>query len=194
LRADMPDLHRIESTFAALEQQGLVDLERQNVLPADRSLNRQIDLRYVGQSYELTLGCDDHEFSTEELARLVKRFHEEHDRTFGFSAPDEPIELVNVRVIGVGLITRPGLRGPGQTTKSVREAEKARRAVVFDPAEGAVTCPIYDRYRLAPGAVVRGPAIVEEIDSTTVLDADHQATVSQHGSLLITRADARARS
>jgi N-methylhydantoinase A len=189
VRADEPDMDRIEEAFATLEQQALFDLERQNVLPADRRLLRQIDMRYAGQSYELTLDCDGGMFSQEALARLMVGFHEEHDRNFGFSAPGEPIELVNVRVIGVGVISRPGLRGLGDTTTSVDEAEKARRPVVFDPGEGAVTCPIYDRYRLTSGAVVRGPAIVEEIDSTTVLDAGYIATVSQHGYLLMTRAD-----
>jgi N-methylhydantoinase A len=192
LRADQPDMNRIESTFAGLEQQGTKDLERQNVLPADRRLLRQIDMRYAGQSYELTLDCHGEEFSEQVLARLMDDFHQEHYRTFGFSAPDEPMELVNVRVLGVGVISRPGLRGLGEATSAIDEAEKARRPVVFDPDEGPVTCPIYDRYRLPLGAVVRGPAIVEEIDSTTVLDADYQATVSPHGYLVITRGNSRA--
>jgi N-methylhydantoinase A len=191
LSADEPDLNRIETTFATLEQQGSRDLEGQNVPSADRRLLRQIDMRYAGQSFELTLDCDGEQFTHEVLARLMASFHEEHHRAFGFSAPDEPMELVNLRVIGVGAISRPGLRGLGTTTSTIEESVKARRPVVFDPDEGPVTCPIYDRYLLPPDAVVSGPAIVEEIDSTTVLDAGYQAAVSPQGYLVITRADAR---
>jgi N-methylhydantoinase A len=191
LAADDPDLSRIETTFAGLEQQGTRDLERQNVLPADRRLLRQIDMRYAGQSFELTLDCDGQQFSREILAQLMREFHEEHYRTFGFSAPDEPMELVNVRVVGVGTISRPGLRGLGAAASAIGEAEKTRRPVVFDPDEGPLTCPIYDRYRLPLASVVRGPAIIEEIDSTTVLNADYQATVSPQGYLVVSRADSR---
>ena len=71
---------------------------------------RQLDLRYVGQSYELAVEVDDAGFPPEEVRRLGGRFHEEHERAYGFKAPQEPVETVTIRLSAVGEISRPELR------------------------------------------------------------------------------------
>ena len=118
---------------------------------------RQIDLRYVGQSYELTIPEGD---------GLLERFHAEHDRTYGFSAPSEAVEVVSLRLTSIGRIAKPPVRKlePGGPAEP-----KERRPVYFAEAGDYVDCPIYDRYALAAGAAFAGPAVVEEFDSTTVV-------------------------
>jgi N-methylhydantoinase A len=115
---------------------------------------------------------------------LLERFHAEHDRTYGFAAPGEPIECVSLRLTTVGRIAKPPPRtlDPGETA-----APKERRPVYFAEAGGYVECPIYDRYALPAGARVPGPAVVEEFDSTTVLHPGYTVGVDTHGNLLIER-------
>ena len=74
------------------------------------SFQRQVDLRYVGQSYELTVPLPAGRLDADELARVAGRFHREHDRAYGFSAPGEPVEIVTLRLTAIGAIAKPRLR------------------------------------------------------------------------------------
>jgi N-methylhydantoinase A len=172
-RLDEVDPTLVESSFAELERAGAEELALEG-LSGDRvEFVRQIDMRYVGQSYELTIPAGDD---------LVERFHAEHDRTYGFAAPAEPVELVSLRLTSVGRIAKPPLRilEPGGDP-----APKERRPVYFAETGDYVDCPIYDRYALAGGATFAGPAIVEEFDSTTVVHPGFGVTVDENGNLII---------
>ncbi|MBA3844632.1 MAG: hydantoinase/oxoprolinase family protein [Actinobacteria bacterium] len=172
-RLDEVDRSEIETLFAGLERDGMAELAREGLAAEQIEFARQLDLRYVGQSYELTISAGDD---------VVERFHAEHDRTYGFAAPAEPIELVSVRLTSVGRIAKPPPRRleSGSTPKP-----KERRAVYFAEAVGYVDCPIYDRYALPAGAAFPGPAIVEEFDSTTVVHPGFAITVDEAGNLII---------
>ena len=136
---------------------------------------RKIDLRYVGQSFELTIPAGD---------GLLERFHAEHDRTYGFSAPEESVEVVSLRLTSVGTIAKP----PPRPLEAGGEVEsKEHRPVYFAESDGYVDCPIYDRYALPAAATLTGPAIVEEFDSTTVVHPGYVALVDEAGNLLIER-------
>jgi N-methylhydantoinase A len=170
---DELDPAEVETQFARLETAGRAELEQEG-LSGDRvEFVRQLDLRYVGQSYELTIPAGD---------GLLERFHAEHDRTYGFAAPAEPVELVSVRLSSVGRIAKPPIRRlePGPTPDP-----KERRQVYFAETNGYVDCPIYDRYGLPAGARLAGPAVVEEFDSTTVVHPGFTVSVDETGNLII---------
>ena len=135
---------------------------------------RQLDLRYVGQSFELTIPAGDD---------LVGRFHAEHDRTYGFAAPAEPVECVSLRLTSVGRIAKPPLRPPRAGRR--RPSRRARRPVYFAESGDYVDCPIYDRYALPAGARFAGPAVIEEFDSTTVVHPGFAVRVDDVGNLII---------
>src|SRR6185295_14231331 len=136
---------------------------------------RQIDMRYVGQSYELTVPAGD---------GLLERFHAEHDRTYGFAAPAEPVEVVSLRLTSVGRIAKPP---PQLLEPGGRPEPKERRPVYFAEAGDYVDCPIYDRYALPAGGRLAGPGVVEEFDSTTVIHPGYAATVDAYGNLILGR-------
>jgi N-methylhydantoinase A len=148
---------------------------------------RQIDMRYVGQSHELPMGVGDAPLDAARIAGLVSAFHEEHRRAYGFSAPHEPAELVNLRVTAVGAIAKPQLSRISSDGAG-RDAVKATRRVYFAETGGFIDCAVYDRYALGAGSTVHGPAIVEESDSTTVVHPGYDAVVNDFGHLLITKA------
>jgi N-methylhydantoinase A len=136
---------------------------------------RQLDLRYVGQSFELTVPAGE---------APGERFHAEHDRAYGFAAPAEPVECVSLRLTSVGRIAKPPLRrlDPGAMPEP-----KGRRPVYFAEEGGYVDCAIHDRYALPAGARLAGPAVVEEFDSTTVVHPGFTVRVDDVGNLIIER-------
>jgi len=177
-RLDDLDDDEVAATFAGLEADGRAELEREGLVGDAVEFLRQVDLRYVGQSFELTIPAGD---------GLLERFHAEHDRTYGFSAPDEPVEAVSLRLTSVGRIAKP----PSRRLEAGGEPEpKGRRPVYFAEAGDYVDCPTYDRYALAAGAAFAGPAVVEEFDSTTVVHPGFGLRVDDVGNLVIEKEDA----
>jgi N-methylhydantoinase A len=172
-----------ETVFRELEAQGAAELEAEGVGPDAIEFVRQMDTRYFGQSYELTIPAPS-PFTRESAEPLLERFHAAHDRTYGFAAPEEPVECVSLRLATIGRIAKPPLRHlePGDMP-----APKERRPVYFSEAGGYVDCPIYDRYGLGAGACLAGPAVVEEFDSTTVVHPGYGLRVDEHGNLIIER-------
>jgi N-methylhydantoinase A len=167
----------LDALFEALEEAGRRDLEREGTAPPQITFLRQLDLRYVGQSFELTV-------SAGERAEVARRFHAEHDRAYGFAAPGEPIELVNVRVRAIGRIAKPAL--PTLPEGSLPPPQEVR-PVYFAESGGFVETAVFDRSAL-PGRVrFPGPAIVEEYDSTTVVHPGFVAETDDHGNLLLRR-------
>ena len=184
-RLDQLDPQIVDEGFRRLEDQGRGELLREGTRPQDIAFLRQVELRYVGQSHELTVEAPGGGLDPQEAAALLERFHRVHDRAYGYSAPGEPVELVNLRVTAVGRIKKPRLRevSPGGT--AAEAARKDSRQVYFVEAGGYVACPIYDRYRLGAGQIISGPAICEEVDSTTVIHPGFQARVDRFGNLLL---------
>ena len=184
---DQLDTAAVEDTYQELEAQGGTSLEREEVRPEDISFLRQVDMRYVGQSYELTVPLPAEQLDASKIDHVLEQFHVEHDRAYGYSAPTEPVEFVNLRLTAIGKIAKPRLRELEGNNTDTAAAQKATRSVYFAERDGYVECPIYDRYRLGPGCVLTGPAIVEEIDSTTVIHPGYRAQVDRFGNLILTR-------
>ena len=153
-RLDQVAPQALEQTFRELEAQGRETLGREGMAEAAMEFRRQADLRYVGQSHELTLPLTTEALGPAQLEQLLDQFHRTHDRAYGFSAPGEDVELVSVRLSAIGQIAKPAL---APLAKAAGEATaKGQRPVYFAESEGFVDCPVYDRYALGAGAIVQG--------------------------------------
>lgn len=153
---------------------------------------RTADMRYFGQAWEVRVDLPSVEIDATGGAETVKRFHDAHEKRFGYSYRDvhEPgvgrhvVEWVNLRVTGVGPIRRPRFaewpRGDGRVERALRE----RRAVRFDGRH--IECAVYERNGLQPGDVLHGPAIVEEYGATTVVFPGLKAEADRFRNLLLT--------
>jgi N-methylhydantoinase A len=191
------DPEQLNAAYSALEQAGASDLAGQGIAPDEMVVLRQMDMRYCGQSFELTVDVSTGSLEPAELARLVAQFHESHERVYGHSAEEEPVEFVSLRVTTTGQIEKPRLCEIGLSDGSEPTAREHRH-VFFEESSGFVSCPIYERYGLSAGAVLRGPAVIEEFDTTTVVHPGYQALVDRYGNLLLTKigvepAEARSR-
>ncbi|GIS60594.1 MAG: hypothetical protein CM1200mP2_28190 [Planctomycetaceae bacterium] len=140
-RLDETVLTNVMQEFEAMEAQGRGALEQDQVDEQRMQFVRQLDLRYFGQSYELTLSIEDPEMRPDEMQRLSERFHQEHERVYGFGAPDEPIELVNLRLSAIGTIAKPSLRQIAGDDQDPGSAVLTTRLVYFAETGGFVDCP-----------------------------------------------------
>jgi N-methylhydantoinase A len=149
------------------------------------------DCRYLGQGFELSVPLAGHDRTA--LEQLVQDFHKLHARTYGHVVTDELVELVTLRVSGFGGLARPQpARADVDDPSSTEVAVVGRRGVLL-PVVGKTTVKVYNRALLVPGHVVRGPAIIEEMDSTTLVLPQQDARVDEFGSLWLTRGEAHER-
>jgi N-methylhydantoinase A len=174
------DFAEVEAIFGELEAEARKTLAREGIGPDAVRLLRWLGMRYVGQSWELLVRWPDGAGSMEALEAA---FNEAHERRYGH-ASGGATEIVNFRVTAVGVIAKPTLpRWPAGGR--VEDARRGERAVYFDGSFGAV--PVYVRDRLPPGGRFAGPAIVEEMGSTTVVPPRWSGEVGEHGEIVLSR-------
>jgi N-methylhydantoinase A len=156
-------------------------LELEGFVTAQQRLVRSVDLRYVGQAFELNVGVE----TPLALSAVEAAFHGQHRATYGHANPEATIELVNARLIAYGLVAKPAAERHAGGTAGLAEALVQRRPVWF----GGVRhdCPVWERDRLPRHADLRGPAIVEEFGATTVVLPGWRGTVDEQGNLLFER-------
>lgn len=175
--ADSLDAGRLRAVFRDLAAQADARLAEDGVDPSRRRLAAALDLRYAGQEWALSVPCD----PAEPLPAVVGRFHEHHERVYGHAAPGEPVEVVTARLAASGTFPSADL-APALGT-AVREPE--HRAVRFAGELEARPTRIVHRASLAPGATLAGPAVVEQLDTTTLVPPGWRARLHEGGSLLV---------
>ena len=184
-RVDRLDLQFAVAQFRRMRFEGRGALAREGVSADDMSFVYQADMRYVGQSYELTIPLLDGDITSDQLNGILARFHSEHERSYGFKAEDEPVEFVALRLSAIGEISKPRIRELAKGSRDASGALKGTRSVYFSENDGWGECPIYNRYALRSGNEIQGPAIVEEVDSTTVVHPGYRAVVDRYGNLFL---------
>ena len=186
-RIDEVDLRLVEEQFERMVSDGRGALAREGVGNEEMRFVRQADVRYVGQSYELTIplpeGVLGEVLGDREVAEVLGRFHTEHERAYGFMAEEEPVEFVALRLSAIGEISKPKVREVGEGVGGSDSAVKEVRRVYFAESGGYVDCRVYDRYKLRCGDVIEGPGIVEEVDSTVVVHPRWRGDVDGFGNL-----------
>jgi N-methylhydantoinase A len=166
----------LDMVFAEMEAAALADLEREQFPRARLQTRRRAAMRYRGQSYEVAVPVPSLR-RPDDVADLVKRFHDAHRRRYGHMAQAEAVEIVNFQVTAVGLIPKPAMRSFARTT--VRPQPHATRRAWFD-AKKAREVPVFRRGGLQPGMRLEGPAIIEEQTSTTMLYPGQRAEVDEY--------------
>jgi N-methylhydantoinase A len=141
-------------------------------------------MRYVGQNFELTVEAPPRKIDQQVFKALQEGFHEEHARYYGHCSPEEPIQIVNFRVTAFGMTPKLGLKKmPNQSIRQ-QNALLGQRNVWFDKST-PVSTKIFDRSCLVPGDEIVGPAIIEQMDSTTMIPPSERCVVDQLGNLII---------
>src|SRR4029077_8437804 len=151
---------------ASLEAEGVALLERSGLHASDITILHSADLRYVGQGHEVTVQLPRGTFGPANRPAIVEAFGAVYRRLYGRVADGVPLEAVNWRVVVSGPVPSLDLRRRVAGVGTAAAALKGHRPVYFPQFDGYHATPVYDRYRLGPGAAFAGPAIVEEREST----------------------------
>ena len=186
-RAELLDPSTLQNAFASMEEKGAATLREAASAHTGTRFERAIEMRYYGQSFELTVDAPVGEADHTWMSALLEKFHVSHERAYGFRVDAEPIEIVNLRSTAVGEIRKLGLKKLEPGGRSMDAAVKSERPVYFNAQTGFVATPVFDRVKLPAGAEIEGPAIIEEKDSTTVVLPGWKAQVDPYGNLLIVR-------
>jgi len=166
--------------FRDFETQGRERL-REEALPGERmAFERRVDLRYVGQSFDLSVPVPDSALTEGDMETVARRFHDRHERRYGHAYREEPIELVTVRLRARGVVDEPDLR-PEPVGGTVEAAVTDTRRVVYDGR--ARETRIYDRDAIPTDATFEGPAVVEGRESTVVVHPDQRVRADEYGNL-----------
>ncbi|QIN78478.1 hydantoinase/oxoprolinase family protein [Rubrobacter marinus] len=182
------DRGRLQEQFAELEEEALTQL-REDGLSEDRMVvERVIDCRYVGQGYELRVNAESGEIDDAWLRKLAAAFHDAHEREYSRRFEENDIQIVNVRVRGVGLMEE--LRLPEIEAGDARPDDAAhhgKREVWFhvDGELKKVECDFYDRELLRAGNKIQGPAVLTQFDTTIVVPPGLDAEVDGSGNVVI---------
>ena len=177
---------RLEEEFHGMEGLARAELEQEG-LPAEQMTSRRfLDVRYVGQSFELTVDYPTSRASrsSEGLARAISdSFYRAHLQRFGYADRGEPVEIVNLRLKLDLAVDKPDLPPQTREGSDPSQAQIASVSVVF--REGEMETPLYQRELLATGNHISGPALVVQLDSTTVIPPGWQGEVDPYGNLLL---------
>lgn len=181
----VPSVEELARVFFRLETQAWDWLNGEGISREVGSVSRSADLRYEHQGWEITVNIPDGPINEITMEGMITNFHELHSRLYTYNLPQAKVELVNLRVSALGLLPRH------QTSKlppeDVRKPEVlSNRRVMFSRTTGYVDTRVYSRDALLPGSRLIGPAILEQHDSTTLINPGFDAKVDDYGNLVIT--------
>jgi len=181
---DAADANEVGALFSELEDRIRAVFEKENVEADAISVAYQLDLRYVGQEHTLAVAALS-PFRDAAKPQIAKDFDEQHLRVYGHNAPEEPKEIVSLKVIGLGNVTKPTLEEiPEGGETPADDAVLGKRDVYVGNGQYR-SFGIYRRDRLRAGNAIRGPAVIEEVTATTVVEQGQTCQVDPYGNLII---------
>ncbi len=171
-------LSRLDRIFQKLSQQGIKDMSQEGFSPEDIRIERSLDLRYQGQSYEITVpfqGDTAH----------ISLFHKRHQQLYSYQQPHQPVEIVNLRVKATGITHKIRLKKWPLSDTNPNHAHLKSQSLYFQGKE--FKAQVYKRALLCPGNVIPGPALVVDLESTTFLPPHHSLRVDDYLNLILQR-------
>jgi len=185
ISAGAVDVARLNDIWGELDHRAIRWLDQEGVAPDRRLLHRTVDARYKGQNYELTLTAPGGLWTPSSVAALEERFHQEHERIYSFQSRKAVVQFVNFRAVAQGVMPKPTMLPRPATSASLEDAQLGTRVVSWSPVLARTATPVYARTRLQPGHVVRGPAIIEQMDTTTLVGPGEHARVDGYLNLVV---------
>lgn len=174
----------LETYFQELEANARAQLKSEGLDPCLTKISRSIDMRYVGQAYEINIPLPHNAHTI--VSTAIDAFHSKHTQLYWWNDERREVQIVTLRVEATIEIPRLPLRRAKKAGSDPSAASKGRRNVCFLNAN-PIDTPIYDRDRLTAGNVVTGPAVIESFDTTLVLNPEFRAEMNDLGQLIVIR-------
>lgn len=176
---------RVNALFKQIEDEGCERLKNDG-FPEDRiRIERSLEMRYVGQVHECTVDVESFDINAETVERLKDAFHRRHEQLYTYNEPKNTVEVVNIESTLYGVVSKPrnaALAAGGNTGAALKGT---RRAIFSSDGERTRT-PVYDGTKLGAGDRIEGPAIIEEVTTTVVVEPGWAAELDESGSYMIT--------
>lgn len=169
------DPQLLEAEFSGLESEAIARLHREGVAASDMNLERSINMRYAGQWRSLTVPVAAGESA---LDAAIERFHEEHEREYSFRRDETGVELYQLMLRATGLTPKPQFPRH-DAAEHPPPQPVSHRMTYWEEAGGRTETPVYDRAELSAGTRITGPAVIEQLDATTVIPPDVPAEIDE---------------
>jgi N-methylhydantoinase A len=177
------DIEELNKAYLELDYECKLKMSKEKVFE-NVQITHYAEMRYVGQSYELEVQLLGTVINQKVLNEAITKFHNLHDQIYGHHDLKSPVEIVTLRSVHSFQLPRPNIIWEPKG-KSLTDARKGERLAYFEGEPEAVLTFIYQREFLPPGVLISGPAIVEQLDTTTVIYPNQSVTVDKWGNLII---------
>lgn len=185
LPATSASTEEVAQVFARLTRRAEDWFHEEEIDAPARRLTRTADMRYAGQNYELAVPLPDGPITAATIQALAAGFADSHKQRYGFIAEGEPVQLVTLRLEATGVVPKAELKAYPDGGPDASGAVIGRRPVWFPEAGDFVDTPVYGRDKLEPGNRFTGPAIVEQMDTTTVVPPGMTARIDAYLNLIM---------
>ncbi len=182
---DSLDFTEVNLAFDAMEAEARQTLQAEGLTDDQITIERGFDLRYMGQHHEVPVNIPAGKIDASMLPEIKKRFNDAHNRLFLYNEPDSPLESINIRLTGLGIIPKTPLSKWETGTRDASAALKEPRKTYFGELGGWIETKIYDGSMLKAGNEIVGPAIIEEVTTTILICPLDRATVDRLGNVVI---------
>lgn len=183
--ADVNNLSVINNIFEELITEGDKMLENEGIPENERSYDYAIDCRYERQNYEITISLPTGRLDRKVLGELIDNFNREHERSYGYCDSNKKLQLVNFRVGAIGTIDKPTLNKNTISDNIEQPKPIDVRKVRFEGSESYIDTNIYNRLDIPCGCTIYGPAIIEQMDSTSVIPPNWSAYNDPYCNLIV---------
>lgn len=182
---------RLDRLFTDIETRGIGDLAGDGFTGDSITIRRSLDMRYVGQVHECTVDVDPFALDESALDKLKAAFHARHEELYTYSEPQSAVEVVNVESAITGAVDKPGRMTVGLGT-GARAALKGTRPMIFSADGVARDTPVYDGALLGAGDRVSGPAVIQEVTTTIVIEPGWTAVLDASAVYVVTLSETAA--
>lgn len=187
LRLDNDEAYaKIDSLFNEIEAQGIDHLKDDGFAKKDIDIRRSLDMRYVGQVHECTVDIGTFKVDAKSIEKIKEAFHKRHEQLYTYSERHSTVEVVNIESTVYGRVEKPKRMAIAKG-KPATNVLKGHREAVFSADGKRVRTPVYDGALIGAGARIAGPAIIEEVTTTIVIQPGWVTALDESGSYLITR-------
>lgn len=175
----------VDKIFNELRAEGDKLLTNEGISVEDRSYIYSVDCRYERQNYEISIEIPASQFTAESLEGLIDSFNQEHNRSYGYCDPKKRVQMVNYRVSAIGSVSKPELGEKPIADDVTLPAPIETRMVRYEGDDHFIETKVYQRNDIPIGAVIPGPAIIEQMDSTSVIPPRWTAYHDKFANLII---------
>ena len=183
------DIDKLNALFEGLETRGRDSLMADGFAAADIAIERSLDMRYIDQIHECTVEIGADVVTTESVKKIRDAFDQRHEQLFTYSEPSNMAEIVNLESTIIGRVSKPKPPHIESGGSDASGAIMETRPMIFERSGQATNAPVYDGSKLLAGNKITGPAVIQEVTTTIVIEPGWRALLDERGTYVVQHSD-----